>query len=304
MTINYFGRVLLLSLVALVAMTDMAAAQKIGDVLTSTQKAFADFPLLLSAVAYIGGIYLAAIAVFKFKDHVDNPTHHPLSAAVKRFLAGGMLLTAPYMYDVIRGSIFADSDTNMAFGNVHKNPGGGGMDQMVVDVVSNMIGPMTNLLIAFTWIAGLAFLLMGIMRLTKTAQEGPRGPAGFGTIMTFIVSGALFSFGPSMAVFSTSLFGDATVKTYANISTKVISDASDSARVSAVVEAVMAFVAIVGFIAFIRGWFVLRNFADGQQGATLAQGLTFLFGGALAINLGELVNVLQTTVGVSGITFS
>ncbi|HEX2753172.1 MAG TPA: hypothetical protein VHP34_08775, partial [Alphaproteobacteria bacterium] len=64
------------------------------------------------------------------------------------------------------------------------------------------------------------------------------------------------------------------------------------------------FVMLVGYIAFIRGWFVLKAFADGQQGATVAQGLTFLIGGSLAINLGELVNALQETVGIAGITFS
>ena len=122
--------------------------------------------------------------------------------------------------------------------------------------------------------------------------------------MTFLASGALFSFGDMIGTFSTSLFGDATSSTFANISPTVISNAADAARVDSVIEAVMAFIMIVGYIAFIRGWFVLKAFADGSNNATLAQGLTFLFGGTLAINLGELVNILQRTVNVSGITFS
>jgi hypothetical protein len=134
-------------------------------------------------------------------------------------------------------------------------------------------------------------------------EEGPRGPTGAGTIMTFIASAALFSFGDSMGVFTSTLFGDSTINTDATILATVIPDATDRERVEAVVEGVMAFVMIVGYIAFIRGWFVLKSFADGQQGVTLAQGLTFLFGGALAINLGELVNVLQTTLDIGGISF-
>jgi hypothetical protein len=48
---------------------------------------------------------------------------------------------------------------------------------------------------------------------------------------------------------------------------------------------------------------LLDSGADGQQGATMAQGLTFLFGGTMAINLGELINALQNTVGVGALTF-
>ena len=124
------------------------------------------------------------------------------------------------------------------------------------------------------------------------------------TIMTFVAAGALFSFGDSIGTFSTSLFGDTQVTTQSAISDEIIVDDDDRERVQTVIEGVMVFVMLVGYIAFIRGWFVLKAFADGQQGATVAQGLTFLFGGSLAINLGELVNALQETVGIAGITFS
>jgi hypothetical protein len=182
--------------------------------------------------------------------------------------------------------------------------GGSGMDKMIVDFVSDVFEPISYLLMAFTYIAAIALLITGIVRLTKTAQEGPRGPTGLGTIMTFLAAGAMFTFGDMMGSFSSSLFGNADVMTAAKIGTNVISDPVDAQRVAAVVEAVMGFVMIVGFIAFIRGWFVLKAFADGSTTATLAQGLTFLFGGVLAINLGELVNILQKTVGLTGTALS
>jgi hypothetical protein len=124
--------------------------------------------------------------------------------------------------------------------------------------------------------------------------------------MTFIASGALFSFGDSMGSFTSSIFGDANLMSNATIDPNVIANATDRGRIEKVLEGVEVFVMIVGYIAFIRGWFVLKNFADGGQGptASLSGGLTFLFGGALAINLGELVNALQVTVGVSSLTFT
>jgi intracellular multiplication protein IcmC len=305
MAIHRFGKLVGLSLVVLLLMTSPAEAQKLGDVVKNLTTSMSNLPFVLSSVAYIMGLFFAIWGVFKFKDHVDNPSQNPLSAGVKRFLAGGLLFSGPTMAKVLRSSLFAGSGPGLA-NTGHTAATGTGMDKMIVDFVANIYGPISILLLSFTYIAGIALLLNGIIRLTKTAQEGPRGPTGMGTIMTFLAAGAMFSFGDMMGSFSTSLFGDAQVMTIAQIGPSVISEAADRDKVASVIEAVMAFVTIVGFIAFIRGWFVLKAFADGHNNYTLAQGLTFLFGGVLAINLGELVNVLQNTLGIapgSGITF-
>jgi hypothetical protein len=285
------------------------SSEKLGDVINNVTNAFGSFPTLISAVIYIAGIFFATAGIFKFKDHVDNPSQHPLSAGVKRFLAGGLLLAAPYTSSALYGSLFkggigSNRITDIGGGGRHGDPGGDGLDQMIWNLVYNVAGPMETLLIAFTYISAIILMTVGIVRLTKTAQEGPRGPAGLGTMMTFLASGALFAFGDMMGTFSTSLFGDTTISTYAQVDSSIIADEADQAKIGGVIEAVMSFVMIVGFIAFIRGWFVLKAFADGGSGnASVAQALTFLFGGALAINLGDLINVLQKTAGVSGITF-
>lgn len=287
------------------SIAEAASATTLGNVITNTQTSMSDFPFLLSAIAYISGLFLAAAGIFKFKDHVDNPAQNPLSAGVKRFIAGGMFLSGPFMYDALAGSLFAGGGTKISnTGRTGAAGTPGSLDQMVVSLMTDIGGPIEILLIAFSYIAGIALLLVGISRLTKRMEEGPRGPAGVGTMMTFLASGALFSFGDMIGAFSTSLFGDASISTTSAIDTSIGIDPTDAARIQTVIEAVMAFIMIVGYIAFIRGWFVLKNFADGAQGATLAQGLTFLFGGALAINLGDLINVIQNSVGVSGITFT
>lgn len=296
-----------LSLAVLVSMVApsqafAAAAADLGQVIQNTSGAFENFPNLLSLIAYLSGLFLSVAGLFKFKDHVDNPNQNPLSAGVKRFLAGGMFLTLPYMLTAMRGTLMGTSGpaviNNTGYTSAVLTPGG--LDEMIVNLMTNISGPLEGLLTAFTYIAGIALLLVGISRLTKRMDDGPRGPAGMGTIMTFIASGALFSFGDMMGVFTTSIFGDRSIMTQASITSTTI-DAADAARIQTVIEAVMVFVMLVGYIAFIRGWFVLKAFADGQQGATMAQGLTFLFGGAMAINLGELINALQASLGITGV---
>ncbi len=308
---NFCKTALLATLFTVVASdAAFAGGDKLGDVFTNLVSSWNGFTNIFSMLAYFAGVTLAIIGVFKFKDHVDNPAQTKLSEGVKRMLAGGMFLSLPFMIRAVRGALFDDaalgSDSITVTGSTKASLSAGGLDKMVVDLMTNVAGPVEAMLGAFSYLAGIALLLVGISRLTKRLEEGPRGPAGMGTMMTFIASGALFSFGDSMGTFANSLFGDdgSELKTRALVANTVISDTDDRERIQTVIEAVMTFVMLVGYIAFIRGWFVLRAFADGQQGATIAQGLTFLFGGTLAINLGELINVIMRTVDVTGLSFT
>lgn len=294
-----------LSALLLTAATPAHAAGTLGDVINRLISSTDGFTTVLSAFAYITGLLLIVQGVFKFKDHVDNPAQHPLSAGVKRFIAGGAMLALPYAATAVRGSVMQGNAGLQVHGNL-SSTGGSGMDAMIVQFISNIYEPMTTMISGFVYLGAIMFLMSGIYRLTKTAQEGPRGPSGLGTIMTFLVSGALFAYGDMVGSFADSLFGGAETHMTSSISSNVISNSADAQKVESVVNALMAFIMIVGMIAFARGLFVLKAFADGHhQNASLAQALTFLFGGSLAINLGDLVNVLQQTVGITnGITFN
>lgn len=304
-------KTLLLAMLFTVMSADAAfAGQKMGDVFNNVVRASDGFSPVLSTIAYIFGCILAVTGVFKFKQHVDNPQQTSLWEGIKRMLAGGCFLSLPFTIRAVRGSIFGGdaigSNSLSNTGTTNAALSAGGLDKMVFDFMSNIAGPAEALLSAVSYLSAIALLLIGISRLTKRIEEGPRGPGGVGTITTFIASGALFSFGDSMGTFANSLFGagGTTLKTNSLVSNTVITDDESRERVQTVIEAVMAFVMLVGYIAFIRGWFVLRAFADGQQGATVAQGLTFLFGGTLAINLGEFINVIMRTVNVTGLSFN
>lgn len=285
------------------------AATKLSDLVNNMKVSWGSFQNIGSAIAWIGGAFLGVQAIYHFKQHVDNPQQTPLSYGVKRMIAGGMLLSLPFSINAVVGSLYgkgasvgANKVTATGMNALSTTPGA--LDQMVVDVMKDIALPLENMLTAFSYLAGLGLLLVAISRLTKRMEEGPKGPAGFGTIMTFIASGMLFNYGSSMGAFASSIFGNNQLMTRITVDPTVISNAADAQRIETVLGALEIFVMIVGYIAFIRGWFVMKNFADGQQGATLAQGLTFLIGGAIAINLGELVNAVQTTVGVTGLTFS
>ena len=305
MTIQRFCKWIGLSFVVLLITSSQAHAQTVGEVIDNLSVSFETLPSTLSMIAYIMGCFYAITGIYKFKDHVDNPSQTPISAGVKRFLGGGMLFAMPFMAEITKLTLFGDGAVATTVGtDWHPNPMGDGMDQMIYELIEDIAGPMTILLTSFSYIAGALLLVVGISRMIKTAQDGPRGPTGLGTIMTLFVAGVLISGAGMISAFTTILFGDATVSTFATISPDIISDPVEADRIATIIECVMAFIMIVGIIAFLRGLFVLRAFAEGNQNATVMQALTFIFGGVLAINLGDLVNVLQATVGLDGVTFT
>lgn len=274
----------------------------LGGVISNTYMSLTNVPTLLTLFAYIFALMLAVRSLIEFKDHVDSPNNTPLSQPIKKFIAAGCLFALPYLSSAIAGSLFKEGAGALRYGSRHElsaSGTGAGLDHMVYNFVNNIYGPMTSLLAVFSYLAAVILLIVGISRLIKTAQDGPQGPTGLGTIATFLVVGVLFSLGGMMGSFNSSLFAKEGVSTFATIGSNIISDNSDRERIAMVIEAVMMFVMLVGYIAFIRGWFVLRSFADGNGQASIAQALTFLIGGTLAINLGELVNVLQRTLGIN-----
>lgn len=277
------------------------ADDTLGWAINNFVESTSSFTRILVIMSYMAGTYLAVNGTLKFKDHVDNPQQIHLNVPVRKLLAGGAFLSLPFMMSAVYESLFGSgtaglSITDRTTGSLDPDS----MEGMIVGFMTNISGPVNFMLTAFCYIAGIAILMVGISRLTRRVEDGPRGPGGAGTITCFIVAGALMAFGDSATIFSSSIFGDSELKTNAQISDTVISSDADRERIEMVIEALMAFVMMVGYIAFIRGWFVLKSFADGNQSATIAQGLTFLIGGTLAINLGDLINMLQKTLGITG----
>ena len=282
-----------------------AAAGGVGAMIGQIINSFGTSSNILTTIAYIAGIFLAVMAIFRFRDHVDRPSQIPLSDGVKRLIAGGLFLSLPMTVEAVTRTMSAGLVTQASVKGRHgwaapATPAS--LDEVAVRFIGDIAGPISVLLAGFAFIGGLALILIGISRLTKAMSDGPRGPAGIGTIMTFLSGGALMQLSNMVGAFSSSLFGDEKMSTFAVLSPSVQASmtAAQQASVVSTVEALMLFVSIVGYIAFIRGWFVLKAVADGAGNVSIAQGITFLLGGSLAINLGDLVNAISTTLGYTG----
>jgi len=65
------------------------------------------------------------------------------------------------------------------------------------------------------------------------------------------------------------------------------------------VAAALTFVQLIGVIAFVRGWLMMKKFVEGAGNISFAQALTHILGGCLAINIAAFLKILDTTFGTN-----
>lgn len=285
-----------------------ASGSGLGQVLCNATNATAGLPHVLGVFAYISAMIMAVMGTLKLVEHVNDPRSVPIWEPLKRYVVGGALFSLPFLTEVFANivglGIGTTSTTGMA-GQIS----GGGLDAMLVRLMSDIWSPMLHAITWFAYVAGFFFMMIGVHRLLKSSQDGPRGPAGIGTIMTFIVAGALFSVDSMLAAFSGSMFnavaGGANVHTY-GVLAQTTGDAAVDQHVAATIGVGVAFMVIVGWISFVRGFFIIRGVAEGDQQASLMAGVTHLLGGALAVNIGPVIEAVQSTLGLSsfGLSFT
>ncbi len=276
----------------------------LGAVICSIWGSTLALPGFLTAVAYVFGIIVGIWGLLKIQDHVLNPQQTPIWDGLSRILVCAALFAFPTIISVTYNTIATAvvPHTNTADGAAVAVGGGLGLDVMLTNLMDNVFGPMSALLNWFGIIAGIVLVYIGITRLMKSAQEGARGPGGIGTIMTFVVGGALIAFSPMVTASSVSLFGTDGLRTA--VRADLVYTAGLGAaepRVEAVINAITRFVYVLGLISIMRGFFIMRAIAEGNGQASMMASVTHIVGGAIAVNLGPMINVVQTTLGINGV---
>ena len=172
-------------------------------------------------------------------------------------------------------------------------------DNMMINFMKDGFGPFVTFMTFFCFVAGVVLTMIAIHRFTKTAQEGPRGPTGMGTIATFVLAGVLFSIAPSVGAITETLFGGRDSMTEVEFLALGASMGAAGAHAENVVVSILAFMIIVGILSIIRGFFVLRGLAEGNQQMTMMGGLSHIIAGAILVNFGQFANIIQNTLGIT-----
>lgn len=277
----------------------------LGGMIKSLQAGAKGFPGAITGLAYLAGLIFGVQGVMKLREHVESPNHVPIWDPMKRFVTGGAFFSLPFVADVVRNLVEGDSSTWSGASGFNGKSSGAGLDAMIVKLMADITQPTIWIVSWFGWLAGLVFVFIGISRLMKSEQEGPRGPTGIGTIMTFVTAGFLFSLNSMISYATTSIFGDDKIKS--NGVLKYTDGLGESAQhVHAVISAIIAFAIVIGWISIVRGFFIVRGVSEGNSQASMMAAITHIIGGTLAINLGSVINAVQSTLGITtyGITFN
>lgn len=283
-----------------------AQAQSLGELIKNTYENSTDTWMVVAAVSALLGILFGIQGIWKLKEHVENPGNVQIWEPMKRFLAGGMFLMLPFMRDVVIETLTGGENDAISGSNYNTGgASGNGLDAKLVNLMADIWDPFHFLILGFCYLAGIILLVVAISRIVKTEQEGPKGPTGIGTVLTFLTAGALFSVNPMLNFASQTIF-ESDVKANAALSYTAGMDGAAIGHANAVIGAIMVFVAILGWISFVRGFFIVRGVAEGNGQASMMAGLTHIFGGAVAVNLGAFIDAVQSTLGIGtyGLTIS
>ena len=276
---------------------------------TGTSAAF------LAGLSYLFGLVIGVWALLKIRDHVLNPTQTPIWEGVSRLIAAGAFFSLPYVVSTVQATItggdsFLGLGQNLFSGWTHAATvdaacAGGGplaLDMAMACFMQDIMAPAHILFGHFSFIAGLVFIMIGITRLMKSAQEGARGPGGLGTFMTFITGGILISMNRLVEFFTSTIsYASGVSETDAALTYTTGMTAAETQHAEIIIASILQFMIIVGLISFIRGWFIIRDVAEGNQQASLMAGATHVLGGALAINLGPILSAVQATLNLTAV---
>ena len=97
---------LMISMVVIFGTVTVFAANDIASIANTVTGTFSSIGKLMTAAAYLGGFGLTIAAIFKFKQHKDNPQQTPMGQPITMLLVGIGLIFLPNIIAPAGTSIF------------------------------------------------------------------------------------------------------------------------------------------------------------------------------------------------------
>lgn len=178
--------------------------------------------------------------------------------------------------------------------NVSSMPGGLNPFNDLAGIILNLgnsLAGVSYLISAMTYILGVLLIGKGIFKLRVMADHRSQmfQPMEVGgPLVTIFVGAALIWSNTMLDVVTMTLWGSTSPLDY---SPKFTGDFNQ------VWDVILKIMKIIGFVAFVRGWYYLTRIGQQGQQGMLGKGLTHIVGGVLAYHMGATLNVLMATFG-------
>ena len=284
------------------------SAITLGDVVCNVKNELPYFAPFFSALAYIVAAVLVVQGVMLLKKHADNPNDSQIVKAAAHLFAGGALGVLPYAVGTLQASLHLMSGGGGTAslcekGAVVQLTTSAGLDIVMQNFVRNIYSPMFKLISAICIVMGIFLIFRGLLKGAKVGSD-PRAAATHAIAANLVVGAILVSIASMLSTMFQSLFGSTNVNNMTTFVTNyginwnaLVGSGVDTTAADNTMAAVLAFVQIIGAIAFVRGWLMIRNAIEGTAQVTVPQGLTHVIGGAMAINIGTMIRAFDATFG-------
>ena len=178
---------------------------------------------------------------------------------------------------------------------------GVGLGDALISFVSTLLVPGTSLIEIACYVIGGFVLLQALLRLMRSGEEGLRGPSGAGTALTFLVAIVFLTFPQWLDAWGETLFGATERGAEATLA---YAQGERGERYRMLLWAVFKIVQFVGLFSFLRGVFVLRDSADGRNGATVGRAFAHIIGGVCAWHIVWVIDRVQNTLGIAPLSIT
>jgi hypothetical protein len=295
-----------LTVAFLLGSAGLGMAQTLGDmVCTASSNTGPFFGPVISAIAYVAGAFFTVQGIHHLRGHSESPQNYPLHRALMLLAGAALLLVAPSTVSTIISSLYTTAAGgggnagNCAAGAVS---GGPGLDAVMASFVGNIKAPIQAFSSGIAIACGFFLIVRGLVKASKYGFD-PKTHSVNSILSSIIFGALLMTVGDNLNYILTSVFGTSTITTATQGSVLswafVAAVGQGSAQFANGIAAALGFVQIIGIIAFIRGWLVLKKAVDGGGQATLAQGITHIIGGVLAVNIMTFLQIMDTTFGTN-----
>lgn len=282
----------------------MAYAITLGDVIcnASDPDSIGDVGTILWGLARLAGAVAIGSGLLQLSKTTENPRDNPLHKAIAQMVAGAGLLFLPCFASWSIESLFGYQGAGGIVTCVPmptQSAAGGGLDVMMTNLVQNIQDPMMFLISMVCFLAGTIFLMRGLLKASKYGTD-PKANSVAAILSNIIFGTLLFTIGQTQDMIMSTLFGSYSITSFDAMGSAIdnmFGSAGDTTQIKAALRAAFTFFQIIGTIAFVRGLMVLKAHAEGDSQKTVTQGFAHIIGGAMAINIYEFLQMVDSTFG-------
>ncbi len=272
----------------------------LGNIVCNVRNSLPAFAPLISVFAYTVAAFAAVKGVLLYKKHTENPNDNQFVKATAHVLVAGLLAAMPATVGMLQQTLHvgAGAGGSLACGEIAAPAlATGGLDTIIQNFVNNIKNPMMALVSTLSVVMGLYLIFRGLLKGTKVGSD-PRAGATHAIMANLLVGAVLVSLGTILSTMLQTVFGDSSISSFSGINwTNVTAENANTEAIDDTVTAVLTFVQVIGAIAFLRGWLMIKNAVEGTAQVTVPQGLTHVIGGTMAINIGAMLTVFDRTFG-------